>query len=509
MRIARFSFVLLLALAVAACTNDSHQHNNDTAGHSGVSQTDDHGDSGETPSVAVTQWTDRMELFMEYPVLVINEPGRFIIHLTILDGFQPVRDGGVALVFVSPGGKTTEIEATQLLREGIFAPSVELPEPGTYEFVLRYNGPAVHDTFHIDDFVVYPAADAIPAEAVPESSNEIGFLKEQQWKIPFATAEAEIREIKRGVWAIGEVHPSPRATAEIVAPVDGIVQIAAGDNLALPGSVVRRGDVLATITSPLQGDGWVSSRLAYEQAKRNYERAERLKELDAISEREFEEAQNEYQARKAGFENLAVEGNVALALKAPIDGKVIEWAVRPGQLVRQGEKLMTVADPTVVWLKINVYENDFRTLGHPVGAYVNAGGAKDGWSLPDADMRILTTGAALDPITRTVPVLLEVANTSGRLMIYESTPVELYSSDGDSALAVPRTAVYEDEGLDVIFVQTGGESFEKRVVRIGPHHAEWVSILEGLRPGDRVVTRGGYHVKLASTSAEIGHGHAH
>ena len=491
MRIARFGLILLLVLAAAASVGEVH------------------GENDETPSVAVTQWTDQMELFMEYPLLVINEPGRFIIHLTILDGFQPVREGGVSLVFTGPAGKTHEIEAAELLREGIFVPSVELPEPGAYEFRLSYLGPEVSDTFHIDDFVVYPAADAIKTATEEDTDDEIVFLKEQQWKIPFATADVEVREIKRAVWAIGEVLPSPRAYAEIVAPVDGIVQIAANDNLALPGSAVRRGDVLATITPPMQGDSWVDSRLAFEQAKRNYERAERLKELDAISEREFEETRNEFQARKAGFENLEGAGIVALNLKAPISGKIIEWTARPGQLVRAGDKLMAVADPSVVWLKVNVYENDFRSLGRPVGAHVNAGAADGGLILTDADMRVLTTGGALDPVTRTIPVLLEVTNTSGRLTIYESTPVELYSSEGDSAIAVPQIAVYEDEGFDVVFVQAGGESFEKRVVVTGPHHAGWVSILGGLSLGDRVVTRGGYHVKLASTSAEIGHGHAH
>lgn len=491
MRIARFVLILLSVFAAAAFAGA------------------DHGEDDETPSVAVTQWTAHMELFMEYPVLVTNEPGRFIIHLTILDGFQPVREGRVSLVFTGPAGEIHEIEATQLLREGIFAPSVELSEPGAYEFLLTYHGPEVRDTFTIDDFVVYPAADAIPAEKEEDPADEIGFLKEQQWKIPFATAETEIREIKRAVWAIGEVLPSPRAYAEIVAPVDGILQIAAGDNLALPGSAVRQGDVLATLTPPLQGDGWVASRLAYEQSKRNYERAERLKELDAISEREFEETRNEFQTRKAGFENHADAGSVALTLKAPINGKIIEWTARPGQLVRAGDKLMAVADPSVVWLKVNVYENDFRSLNRPVGAHVNAGAADGGLILTEADLRVLTTGGALDPVTRTIPVLLEVANTSGRLTIYESSPVELYSSDGDSAIAVPQIAVYEDEGFDVVFVQTEGESFEKRVVVTGPRYAGWVSILEGLRPGERVVTRGGYHVKLASTSAEIGHGHAH
>jgi RND family efflux transporter MFP subunit len=468
----------------------------------------DHVDD-DTPSVAVTQWTDHMELFMEYPVLVAVEPGRFIIHLTILDGFQPVREGEVELVFTSPAGKIHEIEATELLREGIFAPSVSLPEPGAYRFRLSYLGPEVHDTFHIDDFAVYPTADAIPAESEEGPADEIGFLKEQQWKIPFATVEAEVREIKSSAWAIGEVLPSPRAYAEIVAPVDGVLQVGAGDELALPGSAVQRGDVLATLTSPIQGDGWVGSRLSYEQAKRNYERAQRLKERDAISEREYEEARNEFEERKAGFESIDGAGTEALTLRAPISGKIIEWTARPGQLVRAGDKLMAVADPSVVWLKVNVYENDYRSLGRPVGAHLNADAPDGGLILDHADIQVLTTGGALDPKTRTIPVLLEVANTSGRLTIYESTPVELCSSDGSSALAVPKTAVYEDGGLNVVFVQTGGESFEKRMVETGPRHAEWISILDGLRPGDRVVTRGGYHVKLASTSAEIGHGHTH
>ncbi len=87
--------------------------------------------------------------------------------------------------------------------------------------------------------------------------------------------------------------------------------------------------------------------------------------------------------------------------------------------------------------------------------------------------------------------------------------MELYASEGSLATAVPGSALYDDEGLDVVFVQTGGQSFAKRVVRVGPHHAGWVSILEGIEAGERIVIRGGYHVKLAGTTAEIGHGHAH
>jgi cobalt-zinc-cadmium efflux system membrane fusion protein len=61
-----------------------------------------------------------------------------------------------------------------------------------------------------------------------------------------------------------------------------------------------------------------------------------------------------------------------------------------------------------------------------------------------------------------------------------------------------------------VFVMTGGESFERRPVRVGTREGDWVEIVEGLEPGQRVVSRGAYLVKLAATkTGEIGHGHAH
>ena len=502
------ALILIMAAAASVRAQTEQDH-----GHSHAPGSDPHSTSRppvETPDVAVTLWTDSMELFMEYPVLLTNMPGRFIIHLTVLDGFQPVREGSVTLKFTWPDGSSNQVVADELLREGIFTPTIQLPQPGAYGLELTYAGPKATSSFSIDIFVVYPSVDDIAAEEDAGPDDEIGFLKEQQWKIPFATAEAETREIKRSAWAIGEVMPAPTAYVEIVAPVQGVLQASDSSALALPGSFVKRGDVVARIVPPLQGDGWASSEIALAQAERNYERALRLREKEAISDREFEETQNEYRTLKAGHERLAGSGdNGILTLIAPIDGQIIDWQVRPGQRLEAGDKLMAVADPSVVWLKINVYETDFRNLGIPVGAFVGSGGDGGGWAIPEAEMRVLTTGGALDPVTRTIPILLEVNNSSGRLTINESTPVELYASDGESATAVPRAAVYEDEGRAIVFVQAGGESFEKRTVVLGPHHAHWVSILDGVLPGERVVTRGGYHVKLASTSADIGHGHAH
>ncbi|HEX2896547.1 MAG TPA: efflux RND transporter periplasmic adaptor subunit, partial [candidate division Zixibacteria bacterium] len=155
------------------------------------------------------------------------------------------------------------------------------------------------------------------------------------------------------------------------------------------------------------------------------------------------------------------------------------------------------------------YENDFRELGRPAGVYIKSDDFNDTWNVNGGDMRVLTTGGALDPVTRTVPVLFEISNVDNILNINQSMPVEVYGTAGKVATAIPITAIYEDEGMDVVFVQAGGESFEKRLVTLGPKFAGWVTVLNGIQEGERVVSRGGYHVKLASTTAEIGHGHAH
>jgi len=162
-----------------------HDHGADTASHA---------DGGEVPTVAVTQWTDTMELFMEYPEMVAMQSGRFIIHLTILDGFQPVREGKVILVFTAPDGTREVCTADSLLREGIIAPDIGLKEAGAYDFDLTYEGPEVSSTFRIPDFRVHASANAIHAHG-DEPGDEITFLKEQQWKIPFATAPAVERVI--------------------------------------------------------------------------------------------------------------------------------------------------------------------------------------------------------------------------------------------------------------------------------------------------------------------------
>ena len=78
------------------------------------------------------------------------------------------------------------------------------------------------------------------------------------------------------------------------------------------------------------------------------------------------------------------------------------------------------------------------------------------------------------------------------------------------ALAVPVSALVEEDGRAVAFVQVSGETFQKRDLTLGIQDGEFIQVLSGLSPGERVVTKGAYAIRLASVSTTIpAHGHAH
>jgi RND family efflux transporter MFP subunit len=427
-----------------------------------------------------------------------------------LDDFQPIRSGGVRLVFRSASAQESVVAKDTLLREGIFVPMVELPEAGRYDFTLTYSGERVAESFTIDGFEVLASSSAYPQEA-EEREGGISYLKEQQWKTEFRTEPATEREVKRAVHSVAEVTPRNNAIAEVSAPVSGLVRAGGGSALVAIGSAVSAGQRLMSLTPPLEGENsWTETRLQYERAKTDFERAERLLARDAISKREHERLRQEYLVLKAGFDALGEAGDATLLeVRSPIAGVVSSVNVHPGQAVSAGQPLVTVVDPDRVWLKINVFEKDHYTIGTPSGIYLSVPGADTGIVFEGSEMRVVSTGTVLDPQHRTIPLLVEVPNKGNLLKIGQTLPVELLDGDSRMTLAVPESAVFDEESQLVVFVHVEGETFEKRVVKTGNHDRGWVAIHDGLKIGDRVVVKGGYQVKLASTTAAIGHPHAH
>ena len=84
--------------------------------------------------------------------------------------------------------------------------------------------------------------------------------------------------------------------------------------------------------------------------------------------------------------------------------------------------------------------------------------------------------------------------------------MHLPTATARDTLAVLAAAVQEVDNDRVVFVQTGDETFEKRVIEVGPTDGTWIAVTAGLRAGERVVTDGAFMLKSKLKAASIGEG---
>jgi multidrug efflux pump subunit AcrA (membrane-fusion protein) len=116
----------------------------------------------------------------------------------------------------------------------------------------------------------------------------------------------------------------------------------------------------------------------------------------------------------------------------------------------------------------------------------------------------------VDPQSRTVPLVFEVPNPGRALRAGMYARVRVFTGQARKALAIPASAVVDDGKQEVAYVLSSGEAFERRPLKLGVRDGDLVEVVEGLAPGDRVVSRGAWQVRLAAAGGALpAHGHVH
>lgn len=512
---ARFVGALLVISAVA-CRGDTSA---------------EHADGGLEP-VVVTQFTGQTELFVEFPPLVEGEDSPFAIHLTRLDDWSPVGAGRVA-VELSGGGKPEErfvVDAPS--SPGIFRPVVRPDEAVRRRVVITLEGDTLADRHDLGEVKVYEAADAVPNDPEEDAHGEIAFLKEQQWQVEFATVPVGRRELRPSFPANGRIRARPEGEARITAPVTGRL-LTVGETQPRIGAEVQRDAVLAAIAPRVSGESDLAllelhlekTRLHVEQTERERARLEGLLKEGAVPRRRVAEARHEEAEARAELEAAerrlaqyegtqrasAGEAQGRIQIRSPIAGTLLGVRTAPGAFVEEGEELFYVVDLDRLWLEVRVPEADLGRVAHsPEVSFRVEGSATAPDAEPEATAQFVASGGMVDSRSRTVPLLFELENPDRRFRVGMFARARILTGEPTETVAVPASALIDDDGQDVVFVQTGGESFERRAVTTGIHDGGFVEVTKGLEPGERVVTEGAYAVRLASSSASVpAHGHAH
>ncbi len=505
-------YVIALALTIAVISGCAHKET-------------EHAKKIHEHRVSATAWSRNAELLMEYDEPRAGHGAEFLIHLTSLKDFRPIAEGPVELVFSSTSGERLTVTVDAPERPGLFVAKATFTTPGEYALTVHTREGQMTDELTVPEIhVLRETGEHVEARQderhhVEEEVKTVSFTKEQQWLVDFMVEKPSRRSISSSVSVTGEFVPAPNREVTVSAPLSGIVS--SSQPLPYVGKKVKAGETLAVIEPPVEQTGSIGQLLAsYAEAKNKvalaqseYDRAKRLYQAKAAPRRRVEEAELALASSKAALEpfetameTIKVSGKGrGLIVSAPRGGTIVEVTASGGTSVEAGQPLMKIIDTSVLWLQARVPAAETKSLRGPGGAKFSTASAEAELTLN----RPVSVNDMVDPQTRTVSVLFEVPNQHGRFKVGMFADVSIKTGSEEKALSLPEGALFEDEGKYFVFIQTAGESFERREVKRGLKDGSFVQVLEGVREGDRVVTRGGYYVKLASMSPQLPHEHGH
>ncbi len=460
----------------------------------------------------ITMFSDSTELFMEHPALIVGAPGTFAVHLTDITDFAPLRSGRVTLRFVPRDGGEPVVVVQETPRSpGIYGPRPAFTKAGIYDLTIIVNSPQARDSITVPGLPVYASLAEAPLDSGGEDAG-ISFLKEQQWKTEgFRTAFAEVGTMNEAFDASGDIQAAAGRLVTVAAPIGGIIEVAGVAGAPAPGQYVERGQVLARMTPALgdAGAAYADARARLREAEDEHARAVRLFAAEAVPERRVHEAETRLRAARealAGLGGGALTSDGRMEIVAPISGTITERHLTPGSRVEAGTPLFGIVDASTIWVVANVPAAQASRIERGAQATFQPEGSSEIYRTT----RAVSVGSMVDPTTRTVPVTYEAVNPNGAIRVGSLARVAVTTGTRRTGLLIASTAVLEDDGRPFVFVQTSGERYERREVRVGGTDGLRALITSGIEAGDRVVVGAAYQVKLASLSTAVPtHGHEH
>ncbi len=312
----------------------------------------------------------------------------------------------------------------------------------------------------------------------------------------------------------GKIAVNGDRTTPVYSPYSGrVTRVIAG-----LGDTVNKGATLATIEASefVQAQSDLATAVAQlKLARLNESRKHALLDAKGGSLQDWQSAQADLTAAEAAAHavrnRLKILGQSdaqidALAeahtidavapITAPIAGVVVDRQVGPGQYVQAGggTPVFTIADPTNVWLLANVREADSGSvqLGQVMEVHVAA------YPKRTFVARITYIAAIIDSVTHRLPVRAEIDNRDRALKPEMFANFRIQTSSASQSPAIPEAAaVYEGEAAHVWVLQGDG-LLAYRAIRTGRTNDGLVEVQDGLKAGERIVTKGGLFIDQAA-----------
>lgn len=496
------------------------------------SVTDDHAREDDAGWV-VTAWGQRFEVYADTSALVSGRVATSNAHVTVLADFSPLKAGSVTAVLRAQDGREEQFRQNRAKYDGMFPVEIKPSMEGTFDLVFVVEGDGESESIPAARVRVGNAVDPgglgePRGESNGKAADEVPFLKEQQWGTEFGTAWVREGALAEGVEGPARVRPSGGGEVVLTATVDATVALSpwphAGLHLAAGGTVFRLIPRVGGRSLPELHADASSLESDVEVARRRVERLTELLGVEATSHVELERAH----ATLAGLEarlastregvvaatspdkSTDVDSATGIPVRVPWAGRVAEVSVTPGQTVMSGAPLGRLVKDKPLWIIVALRPDEAtRVQTTPRGLFLKRPSRQASLEIAAQDLKFVSRSPEVDPLTASVNVILEVERTAAELPIGSTAEAQVLLSGERRGLIVPASALVDDSSVTVVYVQLEGETFARREVRILTREGDR-AVVEGVREGDRVVTRGGAAIRRASLlSSGAPEGHVH
>lgn len=361
------------------------------------------------------------------------------------------------------------------------------------------------------------------------SSDEVTLSPQAQTEQQIEVAPVELGTAVVSQRAKGHITLPDNATWHVGVLVEGRVE-KVHFNI---GDSVQKGQVLARMHSHDVHE----ARAAYANAvaerarlqaaealaQKNYDRSQRLYALKAESVSQVETAKQELvnaQSATREADNIVrrevthLEETLGLRaeapdnsedadlipIRAPAGGRILQKNVTPGSTISASTDAFVIGDLSRLWMLASVDAATLPKLHFGQAATV---------TLPDVPEatytgKITNLGQESDPVTRLMQVRIELKNPENRLRPEMLASAEFATGAGIPAVLVPQESIQQVNGQDVVFVQVAADRFRVRTVQTGENMRGKVRILQGLKPGEQVITHGSFVAKSQLLKSSIG-----
>lgn len=501
---------LCLSILLASCqssNNSNSGHNHE--GHQHATEVNAHKDHA---SESINLFSDKTELFVTFPTLMLGHSTKFLVHITNLKSYKPYAEGKLTISLIK-GKKGVRDTVNSPVHKGIFTLNLQAKEAGMHTLVFEIESQYGKERFTAKNIRVYKNhAEAANANKHKED-NGISFLKEQAWKIEFASSLAKLSPFQAIIKTTGTLMPAVNMEKQIVANSNGIVHFQSDDILA--GKTIKKNSPIFILSGKeLAGaniaTAFTIAKTDLKKAKTEFDRAKTLREDQIVSEREFIEAKSNFENASVRFNSINKGYNAnGLKINSPLTGFISAVYVSEGQYVEKGAVLARVNQGSKLLLKADVYQKHLQQLATIRSANFKLPYLDTIFNTENLNGRLVAYGKDIQTEDYTTPLYFELDITPD---LYAGSFVEVYlkSEKTKNILHIEKSAILEDQGLKYVFVQKSGDRFEKRFVRIGASNGQEVEITSGLEAGERIVSKGAYFVKLASMAGALpAHSHSH